>query len=64
MNELDKTEKALNGALCDFCNSASDPFPPVSQWDDEVRRNFAGLCSAYNDWYTWLKSTGRDPFAH
>lgn len=62
MAELHPTEKELNGALCSFCNSAADPYPPASQWDDEVYRCLSRLSKAYNEWYKWMKSTGRDPF--
>jgi hypothetical protein len=62
MNKLSEAEKNLNAALCNFLNSASDPFPPASDWDDEVRRLKKELSKAYNVWYVWLKNNGRDPF--
>ena len=49
--ELTEQEKALDRALCNFCNQASDPFPPASQWDEYVRKDLAELCLAYSEWY-------------
>lgn len=59
---MDKTELELNASLCNFCNSANDPFPPASEWDDEVYRQLKRLSVAYNEWYKWHKSRGNDLF--
>lgn len=62
MAELHKTEKDLNAALCNFCNSVGDPFEPVETWSEEVKLYGAELSRAYNEWYKWLRATDRDPF--
>jgi len=62
MSEIHPTEIELNKALCNFCNAADDEWTP-SKWAEETRRNFVRLCKAYNDWYVFMKETGRDPFA-
>lgn len=51
LQSMNEQEDALDKALCNFCNEASDPFEPASQWDDNVRRAFDNLCKAYNEWY-------------
>lgn len=50
-DDITDEEKKLDAALCDFLNQASDPFTPVSQWEDYVWTNFVALSKAYNEWY-------------
>lgn len=42
----------IDRALCNYTNGCSDPFEPVSKWDDESQRSFAELVAAYNNWYS------------
>ena len=42
---------AIDAALCNYLNGCSDPYTPVSKWDDESRTNFRRLCAAYNAWH-------------
>lgn len=50
--ELEKIIDGIHGALCNYINGCSDPYTPVSQWDEESERAFVGLAKAYNDWYS------------
>jgi hypothetical protein len=54
MSELAKTAamEQLDDALCNFCNSASDPWEPVDRWRKEVWDEFVVLCAAYNSAYS------------
>jgi hypothetical protein len=61
MAEIHQSEFDLNNALCNFCNGAADEWEP-SSWAAETKINFETLCRAYNEWYAFLKATGRDPF--
>lgn len=59
---MTEQEKALDAALCNFCNNADDPLPSVSKWDEYVKRDFAVLCAAYNEWYmSKMQSTDTMP---
>jgi hypothetical protein len=42
----------LDDALCNFCNSANDPWEPVDQWRKEIWDAFVVLCAAYNAAYS------------
>lgn len=65
---MNEAEIALDRALCNFCNSARDPWVDnwesaktedelryVSKWDDEVWRNLGELSKAYNSWWVWKR---------
>jgi hypothetical protein len=43
--------REIDEALCNYVNGCSDPFTPVSQWDDESERNFERLVDAYRSWH-------------
>lgn len=52
--ELEDLRVAVNeidGALCNYCNEASDPYDPPSQWDESCEASFRRLCEAYNAWH-------------
>ena len=39
----------LDASLCNFTNSAGDPWDPVDQWRAEVEEAFKDLCIKYNE---------------
>jgi len=51
LEDLRVAVNAIDSALCNYCNEASDPYDPPSSWDKSCEYAFKRLCEAYNDWH-------------
>ncbi len=58
-DELRIAERALDAALCNFCNNVEDPIPDVPLWTESVRKDYDMVCEAYSKWVEQLRLRDR-----